>query len=54
VAENRHVDGILDLTVVPAQVTAPVADRAVGLAMAIADALDYVGVVAVELFVVGG
>jgi 5-(carboxyamino)imidazole ribonucleotide synthase len=54
VAENRHVDGILDLTVVPAQVTAPIADRAVGLAMAIADALDYVGVLAVELFVVGG
>ena len=54
VAENRHVDGILDLTVVPAQVAARVADRAVGVAMAIADALDYVGVLAVELFVVGG
>ncbi|HSM65003.1 MAG TPA: 5-(carboxyamino)imidazole ribonucleotide synthase [Ilumatobacteraceae bacterium] len=53
VAENRHVDGILDLTVVPAQVASPIADRAVGLAMAVADALDYVGVLAVELFVVG-
>jgi 5-(carboxyamino)imidazole ribonucleotide synthase len=31
-----------------------VADRAVGLGMAIADALDYVGVLAVEFFVVGG
>ncbi len=31
---------------------ARLADRAVGLAMAIADALDYVGVLAVELFVV--
>ena len=30
------------------------ADRAVGLAMAVADALDYVGVLAVEMFVVGG
>jgi 5-(carboxyamino)imidazole ribonucleotide synthase len=54
VAENRHVDGILDLTVVPAGVSTRLADRAVGLAMAIADALDYVGVLAVELFVVDG
>jgi 5-(carboxyamino)imidazole ribonucleotide synthase len=54
VAENRHVDGILDLTIVPAAVPARLADRAVGLAMAIADALDYVGVLAVEMFVVQG
>ncbi len=54
VAENTHVDGILDLSVVPAAVRAKIADRAVGLAMAIADALDYVGVLAVELFVVDG
>ena len=54
VAENTHVDGILDLTVVPAAVSRQVADRAVGLAMAIADALDYVGVLAVEMFVVDG
>lgn len=54
VAENRHVDGILDLSVVPAAVDAVSADRAVGIAMAIADALGYVGVLAVELFVVGG
>jgi 5-(carboxyamino)imidazole ribonucleotide synthase len=54
VAENHHVDGILDLSVVPAAVPAKLADRAVGVAMAIADALDYVGVLAVELFVVDG
>jgi 5-(carboxyamino)imidazole ribonucleotide synthase len=54
VAENTHVDGILDLTVVPAQVPPRLADRAIGLAMAIADALDYVGVLAVEMFVVAG
>jgi 5-(carboxyamino)imidazole ribonucleotide synthase len=54
VAENTHVDGILDLSVVPASVSATLADRAVGVAMAIADALDYVGVLAVELFVVAG
>jgi 5-(carboxyamino)imidazole ribonucleotide synthase len=54
VAENRHVDGILDLSVVPAAVPAKLADRAMGLAMAVADALGYVGVLAVELFVADG
>jgi 5-(carboxyamino)imidazole ribonucleotide synthase len=53
VAENHHVDGILDLTVVPARVPSDVADRAAGMALAVADALGYVGVLAVELFVVG-
>lgn len=54
VAENRHVGGILDLTVVPASVPKRTADRAIGLAMAIADQLGYVGVLAVEFFVVDG
>jgi 5-(carboxyamino)imidazole ribonucleotide synthase len=54
VAENRHVDGILDLSVVPAPVDPLLADRAAGLGMAVADALGYVGVLAVELFVVAG
>ncbi|MEM9514105.1 MAG: ATP-grasp domain-containing protein, partial [Actinomycetota bacterium] len=54
VAENTHADGILDVSVVPANVPAAVADRATGLAMAIADALDYCGVRAVEMFVVDG
>jgi 5-(carboxyamino)imidazole ribonucleotide synthase len=54
VSENHHVDGVLDLTVVPARVTAPVAERATELARAVADALDYVGVLAIELFVVTG
>jgi 5-(carboxyamino)imidazole ribonucleotide synthase len=44
---NTHVDGILDCTVVP--VSTPGADD---LARRIADALDYVGVLAVEMFVV--
>jgi len=54
VAENWHVDGVLDLTVVPAAVDPSMLDRATGLAMAIADALGYVGVLAVELFMVDG
>ena len=53
VAENHHVDGVLDLTVVPARLAPELADRAVGLAMTVADGLDYVGVLAVEMFVVG-
>ncbi len=54
VAENAHVDGILDVTTVPAHVGPKLADRAAGLGLAIADALDYVGVLAVEFFVVDG
>ncbi len=49
VAANTHVDGILDCTVVPA--TAPGATE---LAKTIAEALDYVGMLAVEMFVVDG
>jgi 5-(carboxyamino)imidazole ribonucleotide synthase len=52
VAENVHVNGILDLTVVPASITSH--GQAEQLAVAIADALDYVGVLAVEMFVVDG
>ena len=54
VAENHHVDGILDLTIVPAGVGEPLAAAAVELATTIADALEYVGVLAVELFVSDG
>jgi 5-(carboxyamino)imidazole ribonucleotide synthase len=53
VTENTHVDGILDVSVAPAHVDARLVDRAEGLGLAIADALGYVGVLAVELFVVG-
>lgn len=54
VAENHHVDGILDVSVVPARIDTVLADRAVGLAMTVADALGYIGVLAVEMFVVDG
>ena len=55
VAENHHVDGILDLTVVPARVDAGAGRRGRRRSpCAIAEALDYVGVLAVELFVSGG
>ncbi len=52
--QNTHVDGILDLSVVPPTgVSLELVDRAEGLALAIADALAYVGVLGVEFFVVG-
>lgn len=54
VAENHHRDGILDLTVVPARVPGSTTMEAQRLATRIADALAYVGVLAVELFVSGG
>ncbi len=51
-AENTHVNGILDLSVVPAQVSEKLAQQATHEARAVADKLDYCGVMAVEFFVV--
>ena len=51
VAENRHRDGILDVSIVPARVDAGVAARARDIACAVAEALDYRGVLCVEMFV---
>jgi len=53
-AENGHVDGILDVSCVPARVEPGVARRAAQMATALAEALDYVGVLAVELFLTAG
>lgn len=53
VAENVHRNGILHTTLAPARVSDKVAKKAADLALAIAAKLDYVGVMAVELFVVG-
>ncbi|MBZ0106891.1 MAG: 5-(carboxyamino)imidazole ribonucleotide synthase [Sulfuricella denitrificans] len=53
VAENRHADGILDISIVPASVTEEMAGKALETASAIAAALDYCGVLAVEFFVLG-
>jgi 5-(carboxyamino)imidazole ribonucleotide synthase len=48
--ENRHRDGILHRTTVPAAVSPATAQDAVLLAGRILHALDYVGVIGVELF----
>ncbi|WP_047395017.1 5-(carboxyamino)imidazole ribonucleotide synthase [Chitinibacter sp. ZOR0017] len=54
VAENEHVDGILDVSIVPARVKPEVAERARAMAMTLAEKLDYIGVMAVEFFVLEG
>ena len=54
VAENRHVNGILDTSVVPARVPETLATEAREAAARLATAMDYVGTMAVEFFVVGG
>jgi 5-(carboxyamino)imidazole ribonucleotide synthase len=51
--ENQHLNGILDISIAPARCSAVVKARAQALAKKLADALDYVGVLAVEFFLVG-
>lgn len=53
VAENRHANGILDTSLVPARIPDVLARRAQDAAASIARALDYVGTMAVEFFLVG-
>ena len=48
--ENRHADGILDLSSCPAEVPPAVGERARALATDLMEALDVVGVLCVELF----
>lgn len=50
-AENKHRDGILDTSTVPATLPDQVLIEAHAAAQRIVDALDYVGVLAVELFI---
>ncbi len=49
--ENRHRDGILDLTLAPARVTPGIAARAGMIGREVAGALGLVGLLAVEMFV---
>ncbi|MDI1262284.1 MAG: 5-(carboxyamino)imidazole ribonucleotide synthase [bacterium] len=54
VTENEHRDHILKFSRVPAAISDELAAQARDVAGKIATALDYVGVLAVEMFVVGG
>lgn len=51
VAENQHRRGILDISIVPARIDEGLAERARDMAAHLARELDYVGVMAVEFFV---
>lgn len=50
VCENIHRDHILDITVLPARVSAEVENSAAALARKIAEKMDLVGLLAVEMF----
>jgi 5-(carboxyamino)imidazole ribonucleotide synthase len=54
VTENEHSDHILKTSRVPAMISDTLAAQARDIASRIANALDYVGVLAVEMFVVPG
>ncbi len=53
VCENEHHNHILSHTTLPANITAKTAEQARDAAVKIANALEYVGVLAVEMFVCG-
>ncbi|HTM83115.1 5-(carboxyamino)imidazole ribonucleotide synthase [Asticcacaulis sp.] len=54
IGENHHVGGILSTTLAPAQVSEAVTAEAHEIARKVLEGLDYVGVLAVELFVLPG
>jgi 5-(carboxyamino)imidazole ribonucleotide synthase len=51
VAENQHEAGILDISIVPARIAPALAEDARAMALRLAEAMDYIGVLAVEFFV---
>ncbi|MEQ6340066.1 MAG: 5-(carboxyamino)imidazole ribonucleotide synthase [Gammaproteobacteria bacterium] len=53
-AENQHRDGILDVSIVPARISGDLALKATQTAIALAERLNYCGVLAVEFFVLQG
>jgi 5-(carboxyamino)imidazole ribonucleotide synthase len=53
VTENEHRDHILHRSVAPAAITTRIAAAAAAITRRIAEALDYVGVLGVEFFVLG-
>jgi 5-(carboxyamino)imidazole ribonucleotide synthase len=50
VGENKHVDNILFQTIVPARISAPVEDKAINAAVNLAESMNMVGTLAVEMF----
>lgn len=50
-AENEHRNGILHQSIVPARVSDQLSEQAISQARALAEAMEYVGVLAVEFFI---
>lgn len=53
-AENQHSNGILDVSIAPARTSAELLSKAESMAKQVAQHLNYVGVLAVEFFIVNG
>lgn len=53
-AENSHLNGILDVSIVPARGSDAISYQAQKLAIMLAEKLDYTGVMGVEFFVCNG
>jgi 5-(carboxyamino)imidazole ribonucleotide synthase len=51
VSENQHINGILDLSIVPARISNNLAQQAQTIAYQVAEKLGYQGVLCVEFFV---
>lgn len=51
-AENQHAQGILDISIVPARISAEIKESAIQMATRLITALNYVGVLTVEFFIV--
>ena len=51
VVDNIHINGILHASTVPSSLSSQQTDTIVDIARAIADGLDYIGVMAVEFFI---
>ena len=51
VSENQHVNGILNISIVPARISGELAQQAQDIATKVAEKLNYQGVLCVEFFV---
>ncbi len=50
IAENQHRNGVLHMSIVPARVDKKISQQAIEAASILADAMSYVGILAVEFF----
>ncbi|MFO7580084.1 5-(carboxyamino)imidazole ribonucleotide synthase [Nitrosomonas halophila] len=51
VAENRHVQGILDMSIIPARIAQETIRQAYEIAQQVAACLNYIGVLCIEFFI---